>query len=158
VPTPQQVQGNFGTVPIYNLFALTGSVRQQFAGNMIPARLLDPVGAKLAGLYPAPNQPGLVNNYAYNQAQTNDGDEIDSRFDGHLSDRDSMFVSFSHNNTENTTGPWFAPPGNGGTSLRTEPFDVPIHAYLVTAGEAHIFRQRLSTVSIFPIRTRTPIS
>lgn len=139
VPTRQETDGNFGSIAIYNPFAVTAGKRQQFPGNLIPASLMDPVAMKLAALYPVPNQPGLINNYAYNQSLTNNADEVDSRFDVQFSVHDSAFVSFSHNNSENDTGPWFAPPGNGGSSIATQPFNAPSDAYLATAGETHIF-------------------
>jgi hypothetical protein len=50
-------------------------VRTPFAGNVIPSNRIDPVGAKIAALYPAPNVPttGPVNwqnNYDMNPNQT----------------------------------------------------------------------------------------
>lgn len=38
-------------------------IRDQFPGNVIPANRLSPVGAKILSYYPAPNAPGLNNNF-----------------------------------------------------------------------------------------------
>jgi len=65
VPTELERQGNFsqsvqsnGPVQLYD-----PSTHQPFAGNIIPASLLNPISQKLLGYFPFPNQPGFVNNY-----------------------------------------------------------------------------------------------
>jgi hypothetical protein len=88
-------------------------VRAPFPNNIIPASQLDPVGVKFASLYPAPNLPGLVNNYAYNQFQLNNTNEVDSRFDQQITDKDTAFVSFSRGSSTIQRGSIFASPGNG---------------------------------------------
>ncbi len=142
VPTPAEVQGNFGNIPIYNPFNLVNGKRAAFPNNVIPANLLDPTGRKVAALYPSPNLPGLVNNYAYNQNETDNAGELDSRFDGQISEQDNAFVSFSRGTAQNDQGSWFAPPGNGG-GFSNLPINIPIGAYLVTVGETHVFSPAL---------------
>ncbi|MBV8818257.1 MAG: carboxypeptidase regulatory-like domain-containing protein, partial [Acidobacteriaceae bacterium] len=77
VPTPAMLRGDFSALstPIYNPFNVTGGVRQPFTNNIISPSLFDPVGAKLAALYPAPNLPGLTNNYGFNQRFIYNADE-----------------------------------------------------------------------------------
>jgi hypothetical protein len=49
--------------------------RDPFQGNILPSTRLDPVGQKLLGFYPLPNQPGTSdgrNNYAYSLSAKED--------------------------------------------------------------------------------------
>jgi hypothetical protein len=39
------------------------SIRDPFPGNVLPASRISPIGAKLLSYYPAPNAPGLTQNY-----------------------------------------------------------------------------------------------
>jgi len=76
-----------------------GFVREPFPGNILPAGRLDPNGIKLLNLYPAPNNPGLFNNYTNNPVLRNDVNQFDVRVDANLTDKDSIFAreSFSDN-------------------------------------------------------------
>jgi len=90
IPTPAEVQGNFsgllgkviGSDPvtgssisqnqIYNPASTScnaaGTIctRQPFPNNTIPTSLMDPAAAKIAALYPAPNQAVVPGNYPQN--------------------------------------------------------------------------------------------
>jgi hypothetical protein len=89
------------TVPCAGMSAgsQVGFAREPFPGNIIPANRLDPNAIKLLNLYPAPNSPGLFNNYAANPALRNDVNQFDIRIDQNFSDKDSIFgrVSYSRN-------------------------------------------------------------
>lgn len=76
VPTTAMLNGDFSgwtnssgaVIPIYDPRSITTdangtSVRQVFAGNRIPSNQISPIARNLAKFYPAPNLPGLVNNY-----------------------------------------------------------------------------------------------
>lgn len=140
VPTPAMVQGNFtGVAAIYNPYALVNGTRQAFLNDTVPANLMDPVGMKLAALYPAPNLPGLVNNYAYNQQLKLTADELDSRFDEQITQNDSAFFRYSRGITENDEGSVFAAPGNGGSGFGQYPVNSPVRAWSAAAGETHVF-------------------
>ncbi len=143
VPLPGQAGGAFGTKTIYDPLHVAGGLRQPFPGNVIPSSRIDPVGAKLAALYPAPNLPGAFNNYAANQATANRGDELDSRFDEQLTSKDSSFFRYSRGVGETRQGGVFAPPGNGGGGFGSYPIDVPVWAWSLAAGETHIFSPSL---------------
>jgi hypothetical protein len=121
VPIPERVEGNFGTTPVYNPFALDGGVRQQFPDNIVPRSLFDPVGYKLARLYPAPNLPGLVNNYAAVVPLSDNDHQGDGRIDYRWNDRNSLFFRGSVNRRETSQGSQFAPPGNGGNGFTDFP-------------------------------------
>ena len=113
VPTPEQARGNFGSINIYDPTNVVGGNRQQFAGNVIPEGRLDPVGRKIAALYPAPNQPGLVNNYASLVPETDDANQYDFRGDHNFSERDKLFARLSRLNRHNLHGS-FVRAGNCG--------------------------------------------
>ena len=144
VPTPAMVRGDFsGLAPIYDPANVIAGVRQQFSGNMIPADRLDPVGVKLAALYPAPNLAGLVSNYGYNQRFVYNADELDARFDEQITSKDLAFFRYSRGITENDQGAVFAPPGGGGSGFGQYPLNQPVRAWSSVVGETHIFTSSL---------------
>ena len=112
VPTPEQARGNFGGVNIYDPANVVGGNRQQFANNVIPEGRMDPVGRKIAALYPAPNQPGLVNNYASLVPQSDDANQYDFRGDHNFSERDKLFARFNKVDRNFLRGGICPPPGN----------------------------------------------
>ena len=72
VPTVAETQGNFSADKTVVKDPKTGVA---FPGNIIPATMLDPVGAKLASFYPAPNvagQPSGHTNFLNESAIRND--------------------------------------------------------------------------------------
>lgn len=84
-----------------------GFVREPLAGNILPVQRLDPNAVKLLDLYPAPNSPGLFNNYAANPILRNDTNQFDIRIDDNISDEDSIFGRVSYvNNPEYIPGPF----------------------------------------------------
>lgn len=145
VPTPEQYQEiqsaqpvSFGSTAIYNPFDVVNGIRQEFQENTIPTKLLDPVGLKIAALYPKPNLPSAVNNYGYNQSVTDNATEIDSRFDAQPSAHDTAFVTYSRGIATLNLSSIFAAPGNGG-NFGTYPNRQPIRAWDIGLGETHIF-------------------
>ncbi len=76
-----------------------GYIREPFPGNILPANRLDPNAIKLLNVYPAPNNPGLFNNYATNPVLRNDVNQFDIRSDYNITEKDSIFarVSYSDN-------------------------------------------------------------
>ncbi len=135
VPTPAMVGGNFASARIFNPFAVVNGARQPFPGNVIPANLMDPVGRKLATLYPAPKLPVAVNNYPYNRKNSFTQDQFDSRFDQQFSKSDSAFLAYSRGVGVRKQGSIFGPPGNGSPL----PTFTPVRGYMVTIAETHIF-------------------
>ena len=104
VPTPEMVRGNFGSINIFDPADVVGGVQQQFTNNIIPEAHIDPVGRRLAGLYPAPNQPGLVNNYVTAVPTSDTSDQLDLRFDHTFRQADTMFVRYSWSDREISQG------------------------------------------------------
>ena len=138
VPTPEQARGNFGGVNIYDPANVVGGNRQQFANNVIPEGRIDPVGRKIAALYPAPNQPGLVNNYAALVPQSDDANQYDFRGDHNFSDRDKLFARFNKVDRNFLRAGICPPPGNCGVQL-TLPQSLTNDAWSDAAGYTHIF-------------------
>jgi Outer membrane receptor proteins, mostly Fe transport len=105
LPTPAMVGGDFsqllpGTL-IYDpktYDAATG-LRMAFPGNIIPRSRFDPIGAKLASFYPAPNKPGLNNNYLANPPLHTDLDHFDVKVDHTFSSKDSVYTRVSYQKT-----------------------------------------------------------
>ena len=76
----------------------TRYVRAAFAGNVIPAPLLNAVGVNILNRYPLPNQPGQgasnVNNFFSNAPTTSMQNTSDTRIDHRFSDTQSIFARF----------------------------------------------------------------
>src|SRR6185437_2629549 len=88
--------------------ASTGFVRDPFPNNLIcptaACSRVDQNAVKLLNLYPAPNLPGLTNNYASAPEQHVSAASFDIRADQNFSERDHMFGRFSF-----TRNPRFIP-------------------------------------------------
>ena len=97
VPTAAEDGGDFGTL-------LTGTSHVQlknpttgapFAGNIIPASSISPVGQALLKNYPAATSPTLSgapsNNYTLNGTQTENMNEYSARVDHTFSPKDSLY-------------------------------------------------------------------
>ncbi len=90
-------------------------IRQPFAGNVIPANRLDANAIKLLNLYPAPTQPGLLNNFSVNRKNTTDVDAFDIRLDEYFSERDQAFLRYSYSRSPSVfPGPFTGYADGGG--------------------------------------------
>lgn len=63
----------------------------------------NPIALKYFALYPAPNLPGVVNNFTYSPNDTQYSNTYDARIDDHFSDRDSFFGRYTYNNVTSNT-------------------------------------------------------
>src|SRR6266849_2719243 len=95
-----------------------GFVRTQFPGNAIPASRIDPRSAKLTALIPEVNIAGAANNFVSNPIQVLKRDPLDFRVDQNFSDRDKVFVRYSHYNLSFVNPGPFAPPLVGSTAFQ----------------------------------------
>jgi len=138
VPTADQKRGVFGNINIFDPANVVGGARVQFQNNTIPESRMDPVGRRIAALYPDPNLPGLVNNYASILRSRADADQFDARGDHTFSDRDKIFVRFSRSDRESVINPIFAPPGNGG-GFGSFPLRTVAKAYMIAGGYTRVF-------------------
>lgn len=81
-------------------------------GPVLQAQQLNPIALKFFSLYPAPNLPGTVNNYASSPNRIQNSDSFDLRLDHNFSDRDRFTARYSFNNV-NTLTPDSLPAVNG---------------------------------------------
>jgi hypothetical protein len=122
VPTLLQRQGNFSQttnaagqlVQLYNPYTTvasgSGYVRQVFAGNVLPATLLNPVSLNILNYYPLPNQPGTAsgaNNYYDASVTKLNSNQVDVKVDENINDRNRFFVRYSRRFLDQAIPPLF---------------------------------------------------
>jgi hypothetical protein len=102
VLTPQERSGDFSqllpTTQLYNPLNIVNGQRAPFAGNIIPANMLDPVAQKIVNdtsAYPLPTGPKLINNYLYANHTYINGDQGDAKIDWNVDEKDRVFGRFS---------------------------------------------------------------
>lgn len=112
-------------IPIYDpaTTAASGSsfVRQQFPGNVIPSTRLDPVGMKLLGYYPLPNQSASnlsgANNYAANGVNTLTHDFWSVKVDHNFGPKDRITGRYMFNRDNTNVISPFPDPGPDPTTF-----------------------------------------
>lgn len=113
VPTARQGQGDFSQtldarsrlIPIYDPSTTRGvggqTVREPFAGNVIPASRLDPVARQLLDFWPPANRPPVnvsgAQNFSGNRAQKFTRDNVTTRMDHVFSDRNRFYFRLLYN-------------------------------------------------------------
>jgi hypothetical protein len=117
--TPSLIFNPFTTVA--DPSSPTGYRRQIFAGNKIPASLINPVGAKVAGLYALPNTASTSladgNNYASSAPFPYTSKRMDTRGDWVMNEKNSLFARFTMAWQEEQLPTFF---GNGADSFDGE--------------------------------------
>ena len=114
VPTAAMAGGNFSAVPGLTLFSpfggtATGAGRAAFQGNRIPSNLINPTAATIASFFPAPNQPGFVDNFVTNVPLRNDAQKFDGRIDHHFDGNTSMYLRYGYTNARGFEGSALGP-------------------------------------------------
>ncbi|MBK8316462.1 MAG: TonB-dependent receptor [Acidobacteria bacterium] len=94
----QQIQARAGM--IYTPAAT--AQRRVYAGNIIPAAQLNPVGIKVLSAIPDPNRPGLTNNFVYNEPLTTNANQFVTRIDYNLSAKHQIFGRFTREMNDDT--------------------------------------------------------
>ncbi len=114
VPTAAELQGNFSgptpqnTAPLIvydpsTTATVNGKVtRSPFPGNIIPQSRFDPVGAKIASFYPAPNCDLSTFNFCVSPTQSHTYLYNTDRVDENISDYDRVWFRFARDGP--TTG------------------------------------------------------
>jgi Carboxypeptidase regulatory-like domain/TonB dependent receptor/TonB-dependent Receptor Plug Domain len=101
--------------PVTGLVATqTGFVRDAFADNRVPASRINADALRLMQLYPAPNQPGLNNNYVVNRTNADDTHAFDIRIDHNFSGSDRFFARYSFSDNHKVRPSPFEGDGDGG--------------------------------------------
>jgi hypothetical protein len=120
IPTPLMLGGDFSELlpgtKIYDpatYVASTGN-RDPFPGNIIPKSRFDPIGAKVANFYPAPNKPGITRNFLYNPPNVTDRDHYDIKIDHTISPKDSVYGRYSYQQDLEPKSPSLPGPAWGG--------------------------------------------
>jgi hypothetical protein len=113
VPTPAEARGDFSP-DTYVVRDPTTSGRAPFPGNIIPLSEQDPVGAKIAAFYPAPNLPGRPSgssNFSAPLTQSVPGNTYVARVDHTIRDNDRIFGRILRSGAPTITGTVYAIPG-----------------------------------------------
>lgn len=92
VPTDKQRTGDFSELSTPIRDPQTGL---QFAGNIIPANRLHPIGVKMMALYPKQNLPGGSRNFVSSPKSPDDGNQYTFRVDHTFSTKDNFFARYS---------------------------------------------------------------
>src|SRR5207244_6836590 len=95
--------------------------RTPFAGNIIPANRINAISAKILGLIPPPNQPGLTNNLFTNLPFFRNTDQFDVKVDHNQTEFDRLSVRLSYSRPVTTDASVFViyggPRGVGGAGF-----------------------------------------
>lgn len=117
VPTAAETRGDFSA----DSFIVRDPVtKQPFAGNIIPSSRFDPVGAKIAAFYPAPNVPGTASgkgNFIANDPANTVVDVYVARIDHVFNDNNRIFGRFLGQPDHTITAPLFPVPGTDAFGL-----------------------------------------
>jgi hypothetical protein len=96
VPLPEMLAGDFAAAvdAFGKPLKLTDPLaKAPFPGNRIPQNRLDPVAAKLAAYYPAPNLAGSANNFIAQGNSTSNWNNFTIKGDHSISQRDRLSLS-----------------------------------------------------------------
>jgi hypothetical protein len=114
VPTAAERAGNFSSISNQIMDPCAGSVNAQgacpgstatptpFAGNLVPVGRINPTARALLYLWPAPNAPGIVtpsgtiNNFNTVASTGGDQDQVVTRIDQDINNKQRLFVRYSH--------------------------------------------------------------
>jgi len=95
VPTVSERSGDLSSAGATVVDPFTG---QPFPGNRIPASRIDPLAAKILGLFPLPNLSGNTGNYLGQPVGTDREAQANARADYHLSDDDQFTLRYTYGN------------------------------------------------------------
>jgi trimeric autotransporter adhesin len=110
VPTPAERDGSFShatqslgtTATKVPVTVFNPATHQPFAGNVIPASMLNPIALKLLRYYPLPNEPGNANNYQYETAQVGNTDNVGLRLQRNITKSDRLSGNFQYQDRNGT--------------------------------------------------------
>jgi hypothetical protein len=115
VPTGLERQGDFSQSPVP--VVIDPAARAPFPGARIPLARIDPIGSRIAALYPLPNRPAPGRNFVSAPIARDTNDSFDVRIDHSLGARSQLAARYSFGDRfffEPFAGPAFAQvPGFG---------------------------------------------
>lgn len=95
VPTEQQRRGDFSGLPVTLYDFTTGTGRQPFPNNMIPAARQSAVAQRIIGLLPMPNAPGTLTNYSTAGTQRLDRNNFDAKINWNRTSTHTVWGKYS---------------------------------------------------------------
>jgi outer membrane receptor protein involved in Fe transport len=136
VPTALERVGDFSRSSVY---AIDPFSQQPFPGNVIPQNRLDPIGLKIAALYPLPNRTVPGQNFVSSPVERDRENHFDLRIDHSLGAKDELSARYSFGDRTLfepfSTSSLVAVPGFGN--------NVPRRAQNTVASYTHIFTPSL---------------
>jgi len=129
VPTLKMREGDFSeiTTLIYDPQSdATAANRTAFAGNVIPAARINPIGRQIMNRFPLPNLSGTANNYAGFFRASTPVDNYTLRLDQSLTERQRLFFRMTRVNSIND-----AIFNLGDSDAQTARSDIPQRSYVV---------------------------
>jgi hypothetical protein len=128
--------------PVTGLVATAnGFVRDPFSENTIPGGRIDSNAVKLLELLPAPNQPGIFNNYISDPTFTEGINQFDVRVDEIVSGHDQIFGRYSYvHDNRIRPGPF---PGYADGSNPLNDASLQDHSLSTMLSETHTFSPTL---------------
>ncbi len=98
VPTADQRNGNFSAYNTLIYDPTTGNPdgtgRTAFPGNVIPVGSISPIAQKVQSYYPAPNLPGLTNNYSATGGPVVNRDTVDAKINWNRNEKHSIWGKY----------------------------------------------------------------
>ncbi|MBL8188020.1 MAG: carboxypeptidase regulatory-like domain-containing protein, partial [Acidobacteria bacterium] len=94
VPTARERVGDFSQLP-QQFWPLIPGTANQFPGGVIPQQALNPIGLKIAALYPLPNRNVPGQNFVASPEQRDRNDSFDVRLDQVINDRSRLTARYS---------------------------------------------------------------
>jgi Carboxypeptidase regulatory-like domain len=146
VPTQVQLTNPFAGAPFQcvpgtstpePVSPVNGSQPTGQACNIIPAALINPIGAKIVQLYPTPNANATGFNYVNSPVRKLNEGTFDVRLDHNFSSKDSAFARFSYDQATNFV------PGGSPTWSEQNAFGsnqhIENHGRNLALSETHVF-------------------
>lgn len=104
VPTAAERSGDFSAVST-QIFQPGTTI--PFAGNRIPASMIDPISQALLNYYPLPNQSGIANNFQRETVNAANADNVGVRIQRSITNKDRLSLNFQYQDRSGTTAEWF---------------------------------------------------
>jgi hypothetical protein len=137
VPTALERAGNFNGSGLTAIDPTTG---QPIQGNALPSFFIDPIGSKIANLFPLPNRTAAGGNFVSSPNETDFQNHFDFRIDHAIRQSDNLFARYSFVNDTLFTP--FA-GSSGDSTLPGYGLNIPSRAQNAVIGETHVFTPSL---------------
>jgi hypothetical protein len=137
VPTLAERNGDFSQSGMVAIDPTTGA---PIPGNKLPQYYLDPIGVKIAALYPLPNRNVAGANFVSSPSLTDNLNHFDLRLDHSLRPSDNLFARYSF--VDDSLFDPFA-GSSGDASIPGYGLSIPSRSQNAALGETHFFTPSL---------------